>query len=162
MSDTQDVLQDTQRDGLLRAAEIVKIPLNDGAVLERDSGMWFLVRGTCKLRKLDQFETEFAECAIRAAAESNAEGRNQCDGCARGLRIVNGNHITEYGQPVMACTADRYAPSAPTVQVPRDVLKRCREAMWAYAPVTAALSKSDDPLVRELDAILAAAKEPRK
>ena len=31
----------------------------------------------------------------------------QCDGCARGLPVISGNHHDENG-PVQSCTADRY------------------------------------------------------
>lgn len=34
---------------------------------------------------------------------------NQCDGCARGLPLVNGIHRGK-GNDIIGCTADRYAP----------------------------------------------------
>ena len=33
---------------------------------------------------------------------------NQCDGCKRGLPIVNGLHKELTGRPYMCCTKDRY------------------------------------------------------
>jgi hypothetical protein len=34
--------------------------------------------------------------------------KNQCDGCARGLKIYRGAHIDDIGMPVMGCTAELY------------------------------------------------------
>ncbi len=44
---------------------------------------------------------------------------NQCDGCRRGLRIKDGNHIEDYAngfRPVMACTAHLYEQAAREAQ----------------------------------------------
>jgi hypothetical protein len=34
--------------------------------------------------------------------------RNQCDGCRRGLKIVQGNHVEKDGRIYMGCTKERY------------------------------------------------------
>ena len=130
------------QEGMLRAAEIARgCAKHYDALAEKDESQ--AVRNCAADIAKGYRGAEYA--ITRAAEQVNAEGHTRI--------------------PVYL---DQCAPSALTpptadgVVVPRDVLKRCREAMWAYAPVTAALTKSDDPLVRELDALLAAAKEPRK
>ena len=36
--------------------------------------------------------------------------KNQCDGCARGLKIYRGAHVDDVGMPVIGCTALLYDP----------------------------------------------------
>lgn len=47
-----------------------------------------------------------------------ADSRNQCDGCARGLPQHGGIHyqLRNRGLPVMACSADRYLAASSTPQ----------------------------------------------
>lgn len=33
---------------------------------------------------------------------------NQCDGCKRKLKLVDGRHVDEEGWTVLICTKDRY------------------------------------------------------
>jgi hypothetical protein len=37
------------------------------------------------------------------------EAPSRCDGCARGLPVVNGAHLDEGNWPAMVCTAERYS-----------------------------------------------------
>ena len=67
---------------------------------------------------------------------------NQCDGCARGLPVTDGNHY-EGDLPVMACTADRYAPAAAPPDV-GEMVKEWRELRTHYSHPAAVLAWADN------------------
>lgn len=49
-------------------------------------------------------------CCTQAELANIPPPWNQCDGCARGLRVENSIHY-DGGRPDMACTAYRYSQS---------------------------------------------------
>jgi hypothetical protein len=60
----------------------------------------------------------------RPAQPAPATSTNQCDGCARGLRLDNGLHREADGRSYMACTAAKYAPAQTVSEVDHSQLFR--------------------------------------
>ena len=88
--------------------EMVLAALREDAAQKGESfdAMWRQMDNAQRDTLLDEWRCVI-ECALSAAP---AVPVNQCDGCRRGLPLVEGIHKGE-GYDFIACTADRYAPA---------------------------------------------------